>query len=1174
MENKGQWNQAVRYRGEVSNGVFFIQDRGHTLVQHSPSDMVRLQEAKHRTNDTFLIRSHAWEVRFLTKEGVDKKIPSNIVPEKKVPTYNNYFFGIDSSRWASACSIYQVITVKDVYPNIDVRYYTDQGTLKYDFLVKPGGRVEDILLQYAGVNGLSVKNKELLVNTSLGTFRESAPYTYQPTTQGRAVVSCRYSLKDQLVRFEIGDYDKSLPLVIDPSIIFCSFSGSTADNWGFTATYGPDGSLFAGGIVFNDAGRFPTSLGAIQSNFQGGETDMCLIKLSADGRNRLWATYLGGSGNEQPHSLVVDAQQNLFLTGRTNSPNTTTGFPVIGNGALAGDGFDIVVAKINSTGTALLGARKIGGSSADGVNIATTRALNSLQRNYGDDGRGEIVLDQGGNVWITSHTQSSGVTPGSVKFPVTTGAFQTNFGGGLQDAVVLKLSNNLSTLLFASFFGGTANDAGYVLSVNPSNGNVYMGGGTESPNLIPTSQTGTIIGPALGGVIDGYLTIISPDGSQRLRTTYVGTTGIDQVFGVQFDVNGFPYVMGQTTGAWPIQNAVFNNPAGKQFIAKLQPDLSAFVYSTAFGSGSVIPNISPVAFLVDRCENVYMSGWGGTGFGSGFTSAGTAGLPVTPDAFKSNTDGKDFYFFVLKKDASGQLFGSFFGEDNSVNGGNDHVDGGTSRFDRSGAIYQAICGNCTIGNGPRPNYPVTAGAWSTTNNSSGAGCSLTMVKIAMNLAGVQSAVRSSINNVTGDTLGCVPLTVAFLDTVGNGQTYEWDFGDGSPRVTTNTPNNTHTFSTVGTYRVMLIATDPSSCNGKDTSYVQIRVGNIEASLNFNPVKLAPCTSFNYRFDNLSTTLPGYPFRANSFIWNFGDGSTPVTAGPGPVLHSYSAPGSYPVTLYLVDTTYCNSPDSIRITVTVAENVKAAFTTGSIGCAPYNAVFNNTSTAAQTYQWIFGDGNSSSQASPSNAYTTPGTYQVLLVANNPNTCNLTDTARFTIQVLDAPLSNFSFSPLTPIPNTPHIFTNQSSSDAIRFKWTFGNGDSLLTTSRLPITYQYRSAGTFQVCLTAYNQLDCPRVFCRTVEASINPLVDVPSAFTPQSGDINSVIQVKGFGMLKLKWEIWNRWGQKVFETSDQSIGWDGKFKGVLQPMDVYMYTLSVEFFDGRILSKKGDITLIR
>ena len=1174
VENKGQWNATVRYRGEVSNGVFFIQGNGHTILQHHPVDMERLQEAKHHGNDTFMIRSHAWEVSFLTNEGREKKTSSTLIPEKKVPTYNNYFIGSDSTHWASACSIYQVVTHQEVYPNIDVRYYTDRGALKYDFLVKPGGRVEDILIQYAGVDGLAVKNKELVVQTSLGNFRESAPFTYQPTAAGRAVVPCRYSLKNQLVRFEVGDYDRSQPLVIDPSIIFCSFSGSTADNWGFTATYGPDGSMFAGGIVFNDAGRFPTSLGAIQSNFQGGETDMCLIKLSPDGRSRLWATYLGGSANEQPHSLVVDGQQNLYLTGRTNSPNSATGFPVIGNGSLAGDGFDIVIAKINATGTTLLGSRKIGGSSADGVNISTTRALNSLQRNYGDDGRGEIILDQAGNVWISSHSQSGGVAPGSIKFPVTAGAFQTNFGGGLQDAVVLKFSNNLSSLLFASFFGGSANDAGYVLSVNPSNGNVYMGGGTESPNLIPASQTGTVIGPSLGGTTDGYLTIIAPDGSQLLRTSYIGTPAIDQVFGVQFDVNGFPYVMGQTTGTWPIQNAVYNNPSGKQFIAKLQPDLSAFVYSTAFGSGSVIPNISPVAFLVDRCENVYMSGWGGTGFGSGFTSAGTAGLPITPDAFKSNTDGKDFYFFVLKKDASGQLFGSFFGEDNSVNGGNDHVDGGTSRFDRSGAIYQAICGNCSIGNGPRPNYPVTAGAWSTTNNSSGAGCSLTMVKIAMNLSGVQSAIRSSINNVTGDTLGCVPLTVAFQDTVGNAQTYEWDFGDGSPRVTTNIPNSTHTFTTVGTFRAMLIATDPASCNVRDTSYVQIRVGNIESNLNFNPVKLAPCTSFSYRFDNLSTTPPGYPFGANSFTWNFGDGTALVTAGSGPVLHSYSAPGSYPVTLYLVDTTYCNAPDSLRITVTVAENVKAVFTTGSIGCAPYPAAFNNLSTAAQTYQWIFGDGNLSNLANPTNTYTTPGTYQVLLIANNPNTCNLTDTARFTIQVLAAPQSNFSFSPATPAINTPHTFTNLSSADAIRFKWTFGNGDSLLTTSRLPFTYQYQSAGTFQVCLTAYNQLDCPGIFCRSVDAAINPLVDVPSAFTPQSNDVNSVIQVKGFGLIKLKWEIWNRWGQKVFETSDQSIGWDGKYKGVLQPMDVYMYTLSVEFFDGKILNKKGDITLIR
>ncbi|NBX10939.1 MAG: PKD domain-containing protein [Chitinophagaceae bacterium] len=1167
VENKGQWDKRVLFKGEVTNGAFFIQENGYTVLQQDPVSAFKLQEAKHHTIDSFLIRSHAWRVEFVNAAG-------KVIPEKELPTYNNYFLGNDPDKWATACKIYQAVAIKDIYPNIDLRYYTDQGMLKYDFIVRPGGLISDITLRYTGVEALATKKGELHYETSVGSFKESAPFTYQPNESGRQQVPCRYVVKNNTVRFEVGKYDPSQILVIDPSIIFCSFSGSTADNWGFTATYGPDGSMYAGGIVFNDGGRFPTSTGAIQSSFQGGETDICLIKLSPDGRNRLWATYLGGSGNEQPHSLVVDAQENLYLTGRTNSPNSTTGFPLIGNGSLAGDGFDIIVAKINSTGTTLLGSRKIGGTAADGVNIATSRALNSLQRNYGDDGRGEIILDPVGNVFVVSHTQSSGGASGNGAFPVTAGAFQTNFGGGLQDAVLLKFSNNLSTLQFASFFGGTGNDAGYVISVNPSNGNIYMGGGTESPNLIPSSQSGTVISSSLSGTIDGYLTIIKPDGTQRIKTTYLGTSGIDQVFGVQFDVNGFPYVMGQTTGNWPIQNAVFNNPSGKQFIAKLQPDLSAFVYSTAFGSGAAIPNISPVAFLVDRCENVYMSGWGGTGFGSGFTSAGTAGLPLTPDAFKSNTDGKDFYFFVLKKDASGQLFGSFFGEDNSVNNGNDHVDGGTSRFDRSGAIYQAICGNCSIGNSPRPNYPVTAGAWSTTNNSSGAGCSLTMVKIAMNLAGVQSAIRSSINNVVGDTLGCVPLTVAFRDTVGNAQSYEWDFGDGSPRATTAAPTNSHTYAAVGTYRVMLIAIDPSSCNGRDTSYVQIRVGNIEATLDFNPVKLLPCTSLNYRFDNLSTTLAAYPFQNTSFRWNFGDGSAPVTAGTNSVFHTYSAPGTYQVTLYLIDTTYCNAPDSLKIPLTIAENVKAGFTTSSIGCAPYDAVFSNTSVAGQTYNWIFGDGNTSTQSSPTHTYTLPGTYTVTLIANNPNTCNFRDTARFTIQVLDAPISNFSFTPVVIQPNTPHTFTNLSSSDAIRFKWNFGDGDSILTTSRVPIVHQYKSSGTFQVCLTAYNQLDCPRTICKSVEASINPLVDVPNAFTPQSGDINSVIQVKGFGIVKLKWEIWNRWGQKVFETTDAKFGWDGKFKGVLQPMDVYMYTLAVEFFDGRTLTKKGDITLIR
>jgi gliding motility-associated-like protein len=325
---------------------------------------------------------------------------------------------------------------------------------------------------------------------------------------------------------------------------------------------------------------------------------------------------------------------------------------------------------------------------------------------------------------------------------------------------------------------------------------------------------------------------------------------------------------------------------------------------------------------------------------------------------------------------------------------------------------------------------------------------------------------------------------------------------------------------------------------------------------------------------LSTTLAAYPFRSNSFIWDFGDNSPRVTAGINSVTHAYAGPGSYIVKLILQDTLYCNSPDSISIPLSVAQNVVASFTTPAVGCKPHTAVFNNTSLAGQNYNWDFGDGNSSNLQNPTHTYANVGIYRVRLVVNNSNTCNLTDTAWFTIDVKGAPVSNFSFSPVAPAINTPTIFTNATDPTGISFKWTFGDGDSLLTSSRLPVSHQYKSSGTFNVCLTAYNQQGCYNTICKDVQSLVQPAVDVPKAFTPLSSDMNSVVKVMGFGIVKMKFDIWNRWGQKVFSTADQQIGWDGTYKGSLQPMDVYMYTLSVEYFDGVKLIKKGDITLIR
>lgn len=823
-----------------------------------------------------------------------------------------------------------------------------------------------------------------------------------------------------------------------------------------------------------------------------------------------------------------------------------------------------MVTKLDPTGGALIGSKRIGGEDEDGVNVSSTRAENSLQLNYGDDGRSEVMLDGAGNIYVASCTRSK-------NFPARGGFKTTLFGTDKQDGVVIKLLPDVSDYIFSTYLGGNANDAAYVLSLSPS-GNIYVGGATESTQDFPGMSGAGVahLGPGNFGAIDGFVTILTNNGGM-VKSTFFGTDLRDAIYGLKFDRLGFPYIMGQTFGNLPNINATYYDAGAKQFIAKLKPDLSDFVYLTLFGKNALTPSISPVAFLVDRCENVYVSGWGGKG-GMNFESSGTTGMPVTPDAFQSNSpDNQDFYFFVLKKNASAQLYGSFLGE----NGGfPDHVDGGTSRFDQNGVIYQGICGDCVpLESGVKPNFPTTPGVWSPRNGSSR--CNLAMVKISFNLAGVGAGLQASIEGVPRDTAGCIPLTVDFRDTVANAKTYEWTFGDGSPTVITAVPNISHTYTAVGTYTVMLVSVDSNTCNMRDTVITHIRAGDKRAIIGLNFTKLDPCDLFKYQFNNLSVAPPGVPFGSKSFVWSFGDGSKPDTTGTNSVVHNYAAAGSYHVKLTLIDPNYCNAPEVLDTVLGVSALVTARFETPPTGCAPYTVTFDNTSLAGQTFVWDFGDGSANStEFQPSHTYAVPGRYTIHLVANNEFTCNKTDDTTITIQVYGKPTADFSYTPVPPIENTPNVFTNLSSDDAINFIWNFGDGDSVATASRALITHQYIATGTYNTCLIASNVAGCTDTICKPVEVIINPLVDVPNAFTPNSGDINSKVMVRGFGIAKMQFIIWNRWGQKVFQTNDQRIGWDGRFRGAMQPMDVYAYTLEVQFFDGTKTTKKGDITLIK
>ncbi|WP_207494881.1 hypothetical protein [Aridibaculum aurantiacum] len=719
VENKGQWNNSVFFKADLPAGAFFLEQKGFTVLQHHPEDLQRLADVHHGTAVApaggTLVRSHAYNVEFLNAA------EPTVAREGMLNSYNNYFIGNDPAKWAGGCKIYQHITFRNIYPCIDVKYYSANGQLKYDLLVHPGADISTIAMKIDGAGGLAINNGDLIISTSVGDVKELAPYAYQQQGGGQVQVSCNFRLEGNVLRFEAGSYDATKVLVIDPTLVFSTFTGSTADNWGYTATYGPGGTAFAAGIVLGSG--YPVSPGAYQNSFTGGLPsngipgyDIGIIKLNATGSHREYATYLGSNGNEFPHSMVTDLQGNLVISGYTNSATFPSTAPIIGPG---GNG-DIFLTKFTADGTALIGSRVIGGTGPDGVNIKhraePPMGAVSIRRNYGDDSRSEVLVDIAGNIILASCTQSS-------NFPVTAGAFQPFFGGGAQDGAIIKMSPDLSTPVFISYLGGSGDDGLFTVAINPFSHNLYVGGSTTSNGGLPGTQPGIIASSYQGGLTDGFVSIINPTGTALARTTFLGTWGNDMLYGLKIDNAGFPYVTGTTTVDWPVLNAAFSQTGGKQFIAKLQPDLSAYVYSTRFGTNTAAPNLSTAGFMVDGCENVYLTGWGGSmnEAAGPYPTASTNGLTVTPNAIQSTTDGSDFYFFVLQKDAASQLYGSFFGQ---VGGSGEHVDGGTSRFDPMGVLYQGICANCGRG----AIFPTTPGAWAPTNGSNS--CNQAVVKIS------------------------------------------------------------------------------------------------------------------------------------------------------------------------------------------------------------------------------------------------------------------------------------------------------------------------------------------------------------------------------------------------------------------------------------------------------------
>ncbi len=924
-ENKNQWPKQVMFEADFAGGKLFLEKSTFTYLFIENVDFHGIYR---KEKDSAIVHYHSFKVNFQNSNPDTDVSGSNLFS-----FHRNYYRGNNPSSWADGVKLYSKVSYKNLYPSIDMDVYSAEQNLKYDLIINPGGAPENIKFDYDGTDKMQIKNGNLYIQTSVGTVIEQKPYAYQIIDGIKKGVSCSYELRKHTLSFSInGKYNKNLPLVIDPTLVASTYTGAFGDNWGFTATYDDSGNIYTAGIAAY-AG-YPTTVGAWDNTFNGGSWannsypfDISITKYNTTGSAILFSTYYGGSNNEQPHSLFVNSSNELFLTGRTNSTNfpvTAGAYDVTYNG-----GFDIIVGKFNSSG-ALLASTFVGGTGDDGVNIyAQENLFGSLKFNYADDGRSEIILDNSSNVYIAGSTRST-------NFPTSAGAFDNTLGGA-QDGCVFKMNSTLSSLIFSTYLGGSADDAAYGLKLEGNN-NVYVTGGTASSNF-PT--TAGVFHPTFqGGMADGFIAALNNTGTSLLYSTYLGTSAYDQSYMIETDANSDIYVYGQTKGAYPVTPGVYSNPNSGQFIHKLNKQLNTSLFSTVIGTGTPNPNISPTAFLVDSCQSIYIAGWGRCNWPFFQPSPSTVtGMPITSNAYKSITDGCDFYFMVLKPNAQSLLYGTFFGENSPVG---DHVDGGTSRFDKRGFIYQSVCASC----GGSDNFPTTPTAWSTTNNSSN--CNNAVIKMSLRVDPIASA------GMTGPPTGCAPYTVPFNITGSVGTNFLWNFGDGSPMTTILSP--THTYPNVGNYIVSLYVWDSTGVCGKiDTANVIVHVVTTSALTTSQTSVL--CYGGNTGTATVTAAAGLSPF---TYLWS----NTQTT-----MLATGLSAGTYNVNV--TNVFGCHSTASVTIVQPIALTANATFT--NVGCSGGS---NGTATATAsggtgpyTYLWLPGGYTTSSIAGLSiNSYT--------------------------------------------------------------------------------------------------------------------------------------------------------------------------------------------------------------
>lgn len=571
--------------------------------------------------------------------------------EGELPGRVNYLIGNDPEQWQTDVPTYSKVHYEDVYPGIDLVYYGTQRQLEYDFVVQPGADPGLISLSFDGVDDVRVDTTGNLV-LSVGDEQvvQQAPVIYQEVEDERVEISGHYVLNSQNeVVFSLGEYNKTLPLVIDPILVYATYLGGGDSDTNFGLDVDANGNAYLTGRTYSL--DFPTITDAFDPSLDGSR-DIYVVKLDSTGSNLIFATYIGGTSDENGFALDVDNSGNVYVTGGTRStdfPVTAGAFDTTRNST--NDSFAL---KLDASGSSLQYATYLGGGN-------------------NDDGFA-IMADNLGQAYVVGFTFSS-------DFPTTAGAHDTAFNtttctfGSLtnncRDVFAVKLDATGSFLQYGTYIGGSGDDFTYRADLDAS-GNIYVMGMTDSSDF-PT--TGTAFDTTYnGGGTDAFVAKLDSTGSSLLYATYLGGTGLESsspvIGGIAVDNSGNAYVTGLTYSTdFPVTGGSYDTThSGQQepFVAKLNTSGSALIYSTFIGGSA---NDYGAAIAVDAAGNAYVTGQ---------TSSGD--LPITSDAFQPVANSHDAYLIVLNDSGSAITYGSYLGGTDTEVGGSIVVDAGRNVF--------------------------------------------------------------------------------------------------------------------------------------------------------------------------------------------------------------------------------------------------------------------------------------------------------------------------------------------------------------------------------------------------------------------------------------------------------------------------------------------------------------